>query len=253
MVRTQNYKQTEPQSLKARRLTAGLIILLVCVAWAGVILGGWFYYDNKYNYFTSVFVPGAKIPICSTPSCAIDTFLKYADDGNGMIEERLVYISKDSLNKIFAHDVQFDVSILLSYPMSFIPVTEENYVLFQYNRIKVEMEKEEINYNEKDYNGLSLIEYQKDYKDRSKKAVYLFDFSSNIFVDCANYSNQVNRHCGFNAALCQYNIRIKSYVFPDNIDRYFEFKKFLEDFSAQLHTALIAKYGPKKGKCYVQG
>lgn len=253
MVQAQDYKPTEPQSLKAKRLTAGLTFLLVCIAWISIIMGGWFYYDNKYNYFTTVFAPGAKIPICGTPSCAIDTFLKYAKDGNGTIEERLVYIREKELNKTFKYDVQFDVPILLSYPMSFIPISEENYVVFQYNRIKKEMENEEINYTEKDFNGLTLIEYDRDYKDRSTKAVYLFNFSKNIFVDCVNSSNQVNRHCDFNAALCQYNIYIRASIFPDNIDRYFEVEKFLDNFSAQLHAALVAKYGSNKGKCYVQG
>lgn len=246
MIQTQDYKQTEPQSLRARRLTAGVTFLLVCFAWVGVILGGWYYYDYTHNYYYSFYVPGARVPICSSVDCATKKLLENAEKHQGVIDGDVIYIAKNYLNEIFDYDIQFDMGMTLYYPSSF---SDEDYTLFQYNRIKKEIEKEEILYEEKNYNGLSLIEYKKYDRDRIITAVYLFDFSNNIFVDCVNNSNQVNRHCDFNAALCRNNIYIRIGVFPDNIDRYFEVKKFLDDFSDRLHTTLVAKYGPKKGKC----
>ena len=250
MIQTQNYKQTEPQSPKAKRLTAGVTFLLVCIAWMGVILGSWYYYNYTHNYY-SFYIPGARVPICGSVDCVSENLLEHAEKHQGVIDGGVVFINKDYLNEIFDYDIQFDMGMTVYYPSSF---GDEDYTHFQYNRIKQEIEKEQILYEEKNYNGLSLIQYKKYDNDRTITAVYLFDFSENIFVDCVNSSNQVNKHCDFNAALCKNNTYIRVGIFRDNIDRYFEVKKFLDDFSNQLHTTLVAKHGPKKGKCnHVEG
>lgn len=236
MAQSQEYKMTESQSPKAKRLTARVTFLLVCIAWGGVVLGGWYYYKHINN---AIFYEEARISICHTVDCAIQNFFEDADKNNGVIFQQLV-----SLKNYRIENVSFDIDLLVDSPIS----VEPQYALYQYNRIKNELNNKNVHYEEKKEQSIKIIKYEENQDGRLFRATYLFDFSRDVFVDCLNYDNYVNKHCGFNIASCQYNIFIRANIWPDDLSKYLQIIKFFDVFSAQLESLLVAKYGAK-GRC----
>lgn len=234
MVPTQNDDPPVYQGVKIRSFKAKLIFLLILLV--GIIIISILYYPKVIYY------EGAQIPICQTTECVVQSFLLDAESNNGVIFQQLVMLEDYKIG-----GASFDIDLLLDSP---ITVTMP-YASNQYSRIKNDLDNKKIKYEETDQNFIKTIKYEEKRETRIFRAVYLFDFNKEVYIDCLSYDDYAKKHCGYNIASCKYNSFIRANVWPNDLSKYENVIGFFDNFSAQLQSALVKKYSLEQEKCNV--